>query len=88
MTKMFEEYWRGEVSGALEYFMSQPARGEFTLVVEGKRHDDEKKWEEVELLDAIRREMKLGKKAKDLAAELAEKSGWARREIYQRIVKS
>jgi 16S rRNA (cytidine1402-2'-O)-methyltransferase len=35
MTKMFEEYWRGNVSGALEYFKSQPARGEFTLVVAG-----------------------------------------------------
>ena len=35
MTKMFEEYWRGKVSGALEYFKSQPARGEFTLVVGG-----------------------------------------------------
>ncbi|HUG33782.1 MAG TPA: 16S rRNA (cytidine(1402)-2'-O)-methyltransferase, partial [Anaerolineales bacterium] len=36
MTKMFEEYWRGTLSGAVEYFKSQPARGEFTLVVEGK----------------------------------------------------
>ncbi len=41
MTKMFEEYWRGDVSGAVEYFKSQPARGEFTLVVEGK--DTERK---------------------------------------------
>src|SRR4026209_2261141 len=24
MTKMFEEYWRGDVSGAVEYFQSQP----------------------------------------------------------------
>ena len=36
MTKMFEEYWRGNVSGAVEHFKSQPARGEFTLVVEGE----------------------------------------------------
>jgi len=36
MTKLFEEYWRGTLSGALEYFKSQPARGEFTLVIEGK----------------------------------------------------
>jgi uncharacterized protein YdaL len=36
MTKMFEEYWRGNVEGAVAYFKSQPPRGEFTLVVEGK----------------------------------------------------
>src|SRR5687768_1546144 len=39
MTKMFEEYWRGDMSGALEHFKSQPARGEFTLVIEGKTMD-------------------------------------------------
>src|SRR5512141_1304112 len=39
MTKMFEEYWRGDLRGALEYFKSQPVRGEFTIVVEGKTKD-------------------------------------------------
>ena len=28
MTKMFEEYWRGNVSEAVQYFKSQPACGE------------------------------------------------------------
>ena len=37
MTKMFEEYWRGTLHGSVDYFKSQPARGEFTLVVEGKK---------------------------------------------------
>src|SRR6266545_4451402 len=36
MTKMFEEYWRSDAKGAMEHFKSQPARGEFTLVVGGK----------------------------------------------------
>jgi 16S rRNA (cytidine1402-2'-O)-methyltransferase len=39
MTKMFEEYWRGTVSDAVRYFESRPARGEFTLVVEGRKED-------------------------------------------------
>ncbi|HEY6073513.1 MAG TPA: 16S rRNA (cytidine(1402)-2'-O)-methyltransferase, partial [Anaerolineales bacterium] len=39
MTKMFEEYWRGPLSGALEHFRAEPARGEFTLVVEGRTGD-------------------------------------------------
>ena len=43
MTKMFEEYWRGDISRAVEHFKSQPARGEFTLVIEGKTMDENEK---------------------------------------------
>src|SRR5512134_4056943 len=49
MTKMFEEYWRGDVSGAVAYFKSQPARGEFTLVVEGKKNVEGERWTEEQL---------------------------------------
>lgn len=87
MTKMFEEYWRGTVGGAREYFSSQPARGEFTLVVEGRTRDHGR-WTEEELLAAIE-ESATGKKgAKELATQLAEQSGWSKKEIYQRIINS
>ena len=85
MTKMFEEYWRGNISGALEYFKSQPARGEFTLVVEGKKKEERKKWPEDKLLKAIKKESKKDKSAKELAAELAEGSGWNKRDVYSLI---
>lgn len=86
MTKMFEEYWRGTVSGAVAYFKSQPARGEFTLVVEGKRRDDNERWTEEQLQQAIRRERETKKPAKEIASELARTSGWSRRDIYSMIV--
>ena len=82
MTKMFEEYWRGNVRGAVEYFKSQPARGEFTLVVEGKQSEDGRRWTEEELLRAIQRELKTEKSAKEISAELVEPSGWNKRDIY------
>ncbi len=85
MTKMFEEYWRGTVSGALEYFKSQPARGEFTLVVSG-RTNCRTKWTESELEAAIRSATEAGQRSKEIAAELAEQSGWSKKEIYQKIV--
>jgi 16S rRNA (cytidine1402-2'-O)-methyltransferase len=86
MTKMFEEYWRGSTSGAVEYFKSQPARGEFTLVVEGKKTDGNALWSEEQLLEAIEREGRPEKSAKELSAELAKASGWNRREVYSLIV--
>jgi len=85
MTKLFEEYWRGTVSGALEHFKSQTVRGEFTLVVEGKRKVESGKWAEEELLAAIEKEMTGEKSAKEISAKLAEQSGWNKKEVYRLI---
>jgi 16S rRNA (cytidine1402-2'-O)-methyltransferase len=85
MTKMFEEYWRGDVSGAVAHFKSQPARGEFTLVLEGKKNADGVRWTEEELLRAIEREMKTQKSAREISAELVKLSGWSKRDIYSII---
>ncbi len=88
MTKMFEEYWRGQVSGALDYFSSPPARGEFTLVVEGKMKEVSERWEEEKLLRAIRKELKSGKSAKEISVELSEQSGWPKRDVYKSVTES
>ena len=85
MTKLFEEYWRGTVSGAVEYFKSQPARGEFTLVIEGKTKEERSKWTKAELLGEIKKELKQDKSAKDISIELAKQSGWNKKEIYRLI---
>jgi len=85
MTKLFEEYWRGTLSGALEYFKSQPARGEFTLVIEGKTKTEKGIWTEEELLAAIERELQAEKSAKEISVELAEQSGWNKKEVYRLI---
>jgi 16S rRNA (cytidine1402-2'-O)-methyltransferase len=85
MTKMFEEYWRGQISAALEYFRAQPARGEFVLVVEGMRHKTRAVWDEGRLMKAIEAGLKVGEIPSQLAARLANESGWKRREVYKLI---
>jgi 16S rRNA (cytidine1402-2'-O)-methyltransferase len=85
MTKLFEEYWRGPLSGALEYFKSREVRGEFTLVVAGNQTVDSGRWSEEELLAAIKRELENGKSAKEISAELAEQSGWNKKQVYALI---
>ncbi len=88
MTKMFEEYWRGQTSAALEYFSSQPVRGEFTLIINGNKNEVVTRWDEKELLKAIKQEQKKGKSSKDISAELSLVSGWSKREIYNLITQS
>ncbi len=85
MTKMYEEYWRGSVSGAIEHFKSKEPRGEFTLVIEGRKTEDRGRWTEDELLKALKKEIKAGKSAKEISAELAEVSGWNKKEVYALI---
>ena len=82
MTKLYEEYWRGDVSGAIEYFKTKEPRGEFTLVIEGKKKEERTAWTEEELVKAIKEELKAGKSAKNISAELADASGWNKKEIY------
>ena len=85
MTKMFEEYWRGPVSGAIEYFKSKEPRGEFTLVVAGKTKEEREIWSEEKLLKAIKKELKKAKSAKEISAKLADQSGWNKKEVYNLI---
>ena len=85
MTKLFEEYWRGTIGGAVEYFKSQTVRGEFTLVIEGKKKEERSQWTEAELLTAIQSALQSEKSAKDISVELAEQSGWNKKEIYSLI---
>lgn len=88
MTKLYEEYWRGQISGAIEHFKSKAPRGEFTLVVEGKRKEERSVWTEDELLKAIKKELKAGKSAKEISAELAAQSGWSKKEVYNWVNQS
>jgi 16S rRNA (cytidine1402-2'-O)-methyltransferase len=85
MTKMYEEFWRGPVSGAIEYFKTMYTRGEFTLVVAGKMKEERILWTEEELLKAIKKELKKDKSAKEISTELANQSGWNKKEIYTLI---
>ena len=85
MTKMFEEFWRGNVSGALEYFRPQPARGEFTLVVGGAEKDSGA-WTDPEMEAAIRSGLEAGESPSRLSKRLADESGWSKRDVYKRII--
>jgi 16S rRNA (cytidine1402-2'-O)-methyltransferase len=87
MTKMFEEFWRGNVKDAIIFFESQPPRGEFTLIVNGNSGTTPR-WTESRLSAAINSAMEAGKKSKEIAAELARISGWSKKEIYQKIINS
>jgi len=72
----------------VEYFKSQTARGEFTLVIAGKMKEERGAWTEEQLLTAIQKELKNEKSVKDISVELAEQSGWNKKDVYKKIIES
>jgi 16S rRNA (cytidine1402-2'-O)-methyltransferase len=80
LTKVYEEIWRGTISGALAHF-SEP-RGEFTLVIEGGQHEGSQAPAEAVHI-SIARLRSEGMPAKDAVAEIARQHGISRREAYR-----
>lgn len=84
ITKLYEEFFRGNLGEAVEYFTNHPPRGEITLVVAGKL-TARKRWEETYLWEAIKARLSQGESPSQIAGILAAQSGWARREVYRLI---
>ncbi len=88
LTKVYEEVFRGTASQALEHFASP--RGEFTLVIEGKR--EKEKPQLTEDIESKLHHMRLsGISAKEAIARVAEETGLSKKELYRawlRITKS
>ncbi len=55
------------------------------MVVSGQPSDASREWSEEKLLARIKKEIASGKSSKDISSELAEQSGWKKRDVYRLI---
>jgi 16S rRNA (cytidine1402-2'-O)-methyltransferase len=81
LTKMFEEIFRGTIEEAAAHFAAHPARGEYTLVVEGYSGEKEL-WSEADVRSRLKELLAQGASPSQAARETAKESGWPRREVY------
>ncbi|MCX6079075.1 MAG: 16S rRNA (cytidine(1402)-2'-O)-methyltransferase [Chloroflexi bacterium] len=87
LTKIYEQVVRGCISQVIAHFTQHEPRGEFVLVVSGRPADlDNAQWSEEQVNAAIQDALQTDRPAKEIAAELGRKSGWARREIYKMLL--
>jgi 16S rRNA (cytidine1402-2'-O)-methyltransferase len=84
LTKLHEEIFRGSLSAAWAHFATQPPRGEFVLVVAGRAPQQEA-WSAERLRAVLKEHLERGASPAQIAGDLAARSGWARREVYQVI---
>ncbi len=81
LTKLHEEIYRGTISETREHYIQYEPKGEITLIISGR--GNETVWSKEKLLLSIQEESKLGELSPTrIAKNLAEKSGWSRRDIY------
>jgi 16S rRNA (cytidine1402-2'-O)-methyltransferase len=86
LTKMHEEVARGTLQ-ELSLRFADGARGEITIVIEGRdRAQREGSMDPESLDETIRMRLERGQSARDVARELSDDLGLARREVYQRVV--
>jgi 16S rRNA (cytidine1402-2'-O)-methyltransferase len=88
MTKMFEEVWRGAVSGSLAHFAEKPPRGEFTLVLAGAADDRKEAWAESRVRQALMKSIRAGSSRRDAVVQVAAACGWPKREVYRLAMKT
>jgi 16S rRNA (cytidine1402-2'-O)-methyltransferase len=84
LTKLHEEVFRGKVSRAISHFTAP--RGEFTLVIEGKKEPEKPK-----LTPDIEKQLKTlrrsGVAAKEAVGRVAGETGLSKKELYQTWLK-
>ena len=86
LTKIHEQFVRGCISEVKAHFTEHEPRGEFVLVVSGQLSVGSEQWAQEKLVAAIQRELEGGKKAKEIATELAGQSGWSKKEVYALVI--
>lgn len=82
LTKLHEEFWRGDLEGAIAHFTTQTPRGEFTLVIDGAV-DRQIVWTQEQLLSELKAIMLSGVSRSQASRQLAAVSLLPRRQLYQ-----
>lgn len=83
LTKTYEEFRRGPISDLIEGAKADPPRGEIVVIVAPLGKSE--RWTEGEIDAALTKHLpEMG--AKRASAHIADLSGWAKRDVYQRAI--
>ena len=88
LTKLYEQIYRGHLSEALKYFVENKPRGEFVLVLEGKKLEEIKQekrdsWIDLSIEDHILKYMNDGISKKEAIKMVAKDRELPKNEVYK-----
>ena len=85
LTKKYEEYRRTTLQDALEYYETNPPKGEFVLIIEGKNPDElanEQRLQMPSPEELLNRYAGEGMRGRELVKKVAEELNLPKREVY------
>ena len=82
LTKMYEEFWRGNIKGACSYYEFKVPVGEYTLVVAGNS-PTQREFTQAELVAELETIMNQGISPSQASRQLAASTSLPRRQLYQ-----
>lgn len=82
LTKMYEEFWRGNIKGACSYYESKAPVGEYTLILAGNS-PTKREFTQAELVAELETIMNQGISPSQASRQLAASTSLPRRELYQ-----
>jgi len=93
LTKKHEKRESGTVSELLEFYKKNEPKGEFVIVIEGKKHselleEEQQQWESVSLEEHMKLYMDKGMSKKEAMKQVAVDRGVPKREIYAKLLES
>ncbi len=82
LTKIYEEFWRGDIAGACSYYETKAPIGEHTLVVAG-HYPSQQEYTQDELIEKLETIMSQGISPSQASRQLAASTSLPRRQLYQ-----
>ena len=86
ITKIHEECVRTTLYKAAEYYEQNAPKGEFVLVIEGAKAEEQKEMTLEDAVEAAKKAIENGSSASDAAKEAAKLSGFKKGEIYKALM--
>jgi 16S rRNA (cytidine1402-2'-O)-methyltransferase len=81
LTKLHEEFVRGGLAELRSRYQGAEVLGEVVVLIEG--HPGEARWSEAQVTQALQSGLARGEKLKTLSTEIADRAGWAGKEVYR-----
>lgn len=86
LTKLHEDFWYGTIKGAIASYQDHHPKGEFTIIIEGNKHQQIVELSETQIKEEIQKMIEKGMTKSEACQELAKYCHLSRREIYQLII--
>jgi 16S rRNA (cytidine1402-2'-O)-methyltransferase len=82
LTKIYEEFQRGNIEDILAHYIENPPRGEIVMLIGNTIIEDDKPWSQERVFEELNERLVHGESLSGAAKDIATVSGWRKRDVY------